>query len=64
MPYYDYECLSKDCGMVTEILHGILETPNVHCKYCGNPSRVRIAPVPAAFKGSGWAKDNYSSTTK
>ena len=40
MPIYEYEC--SQCGVVTEAIHGMNETPTVECESCGGTKTSRI----------------------
>ena len=65
MPIYDYLC--SNCGVRTEVIHGIDAQGPRFCPACGaeNTLRKAFAPPAVHFKGSGWAKkDRSSSTTK
>ena len=65
MPIYDYLC--SNCGVRTEVIHGIDAPGPRFCPSCGaeNTLRKAFAPPAVHFKGSGWAKkDRSSSITK
>lgn len=59
MPYYDYRC--DKCQAVKEVFHDMSVRPRLRCE-CGNADRFTRVPVACAvaFKGEGWARDNYS----
>lgn len=53
MPAYDYVC--DTCEIVTEITHGMFETPQILCA-CGKEMRKSISGGTGfQLKGNGWA---------
>lgn len=57
MPIYEYKC--KSCGKVTEIWHGVNESANGHCPYCGGSLQKIISNTGFILKGSGWYVTDY-----
>ena len=62
MPLYDYSC--QNCSYEFETLQGANETPLIECPECKKTGLKKLAAAPAfAFKGGGWYKDLYSSSS-
>lgn len=61
MPTYDYKC--RKCGHRFEG-EARMASPCPACPRadCGGTTEKTFGPVPAHFRGGGWAKDGYSST--
>jgi len=57
MPIYEYKC--ERCGKVTEIWHGVNESPNNHCPHCGGSLHKIISNASFILKGSGWYETDY-----
>jgi putative FmdB family regulatory protein len=64
VPLYEYKC--ESCGMASEHQQRISDEPLRDCAACGiEGTLVRlIGATSFVLRGSGWAKDNYASTTK
>jgi len=60
MPIYDYKCDSCSTEFETLICHSD-DKPS--CPGCGSEKATRIVAKKMSFqlKGSGWARDNYST---
>lgn len=64
MPLYDYKC-TKCTYELEDIKKHIFDNTSIHtCPLCNSTMRQMIRPQIFSFKGSGWAKDGYSSTKK
>ena len=62
MPTYDYQC--RSCGVITEVVHSMLEDGPTKCERCGGELRRVFHPTGIIFKGGGFYKtDSRSSTT-
>jgi putative FmdB family regulatory protein len=61
MPLYEYQCTS--CGERTEILQRISDPPYTHCPKCGGEMKKLISSPAIQFKGSGFYKTDYASTS-
>lgn len=61
MPTYEYECGA--CGECFEVQQRITDDPLASCPKCGKKGRIQrlISVSQFVLKGSGWAKDGYSS---
>lgn len=59
MPVYEYYC--DRCKREFEIERRITEERRDECPYCGQISRRVLSAAAFVLKGSGWAKDKYSS---
>ena len=65
MPRYEYKC--THCQDITEVMHSIMDQPEVVCESCNTPrQRIISRNVGIAFKGSGFYVTDSSnqSTTK
>jgi putative FmdB family regulatory protein len=62
VPTYDYQC--RSCGVITEVVHSMLEDGPTKCERCGGQLRRVFHPTGIIFKGGGFYKtDSRSSTT-
>ena len=61
MPLYEYECQS--CKERTEIIQKISDPPYTHCPKCGGDVRKLISSPAIQFKGSGFYKTDYPSSS-
>lgn len=61
MPLHDYVCYS--CGAVNEILTKVSGPEPKFCPTCGTEDSLdkELGAPSFHLKGSGWAKDSYSS---
>jgi len=62
MPIYVFKC--KSCEKDFEVFERKIKYPiDYKCPHCGSHNVYKcIAPTSFILKGSGWARDNYSST--
>jgi len=61
MPLYEYECNS--CHQRSEILQRVSDPPYSHCPKCGGEVKKLISSPAIQFKGSGFYKTDYASTS-
>ncbi len=61
MPTYDYQC--RSCGVITEVVHSMLEDGPSTCERCGGPLRPIVHPSGIIFKGSGFYKTDSRSSS-
>ena len=61
MPTYDYQC--RSCGVITEVVHSMLEEGPSECERCGGQLRRVVHPTGIIFKGSGFYKTDSRSST-
>ena len=61
MPLYEYKCSS--CGERTEILQRVSDPPYSHCPKCGGEMKKLFSSPAIQFKGSGFYKTDYASTS-
>lgn len=61
MPTYDYQC--RSCGVITEVVHSMLEDGPSECEHCGGPLRRVVHPTGIIFKGSGFYKTDSRSSS-
>lgn len=62
MPLYAYHC--EHCGSESEFLQSVQDEPMRDCPNCEQPSLKKQVTAPSfSFKGSGWYKDLYSSSS-
>ena len=61
MPTYDYQC--RSCGVITEVVHSMLEDGPTECARCGGPLRRVVHPTGIIFRGSGFYKNDSRSST-
>lgn len=63
MPAYDYQC--RSCGVISEVVHSMLEDGPTKCERCGGELRRLVHPTGIIFKGSGFYKtDSRSSSSR
>lgn len=60
MPTYDYQC--RSCGIITEVVHSMLEDGPTACAACGGPLRRVVHAAGIIFKGSGFYKTDSRSS--
>lgn len=60
MPTYDYQC--RSCGVITEVVHSMLEDGPTECDRCGGPLRRVVHPTGIIFRGSGFYKNDSRSS--
>lgn len=62
MPLYDYRC--ESCDYEEEVLQGSSDEHLTECPSCKKSDFKRQIAAPSfAFKGGGWYKDLYGSST-
>ena len=61
MPLFEYQCTV--CGERTEILQRFSDPPYSHCPKCGGDMKKLISSPAIQFKGSGFYKTDYASTS-
>ena len=61
MPLYEYQCTK--CGERTEILQRFSDPPYAHCPKCGGEVKKLFSSPAIQFKGSGFYKTDYASTS-
>ena len=60
MPTYDYQC--RTCGVISEVVHSMLEEGPSECERCGGQLRRVVHPTGIIFKGSGFYKTDSRSS--
>ena len=61
MPTYDYQC--RSCGVITEVVHTMLEDGPSECVRCGGQLRRLVHPTWIIFRGSGFYKTDSRSSS-
>lgn len=61
MPIYEYQC--KSCNERHEIIQRISDDPLTHCPKCGGEMKKLISSPAIQFKGSGFYKTDYPSSS-
>jgi len=61
MALYEYACVK--CGERVEIIQRHSDPPYKHCPKCGGDMRKLISSPAIQFKGSGFYKTDYASTS-
>lgn len=61
MPLYEYAC--QQCGERIEIIQKISDPPYSHCPKCGGEMRKLISSPAIQFKGPGFYKTDYASSS-
>jgi putative FmdB family regulatory protein len=61
MPIYEYQC--QQCKQRQEVIQGISEAPLETCPSCGGSLKKLISSPAIQFKGSGFYKTDYPSST-
>ena len=61
MPLYEYQCTV--CGERSEILQRLSDPSYTHCPKCGGTVKKLISSPAIQFKGSGFYKTDYASTS-
>ncbi|MBM3960154.1 MAG: zinc ribbon domain-containing protein [SAR202 cluster bacterium] len=62
MPIYDYKCSS--CGKTFETRQSFYDDPVASCPVCGKSAERQITAVAVHFKGSGFYKTDYGSSSR
>lgn len=61
MPIYEYQC--KQCNERHEIIQRFSEAPLTHCPKCGGEMKKLFSSPAIQFKGSGFYKTDYPSSS-
>lgn len=61
MPIYEYQCTA--CNERHEIIHRFSDAPATHCPKCGGDLKKLISSPAIQFKGSGFYKTDYPSSS-
>ena len=61
MPLFEYQCTL--CGERTEILQKASDSSYAHCPKCGGAVKKLFSSPAIQFKGSGFYKTDYASTS-
>jgi len=61
MPLYEYECIH--CKERTEVLQRVSDSPSPQCPKCGAEMKKLISSPAIQFKGSGFYKTDYASSS-
>jgi putative FmdB family regulatory protein len=61
MPIYEYEC--QTCGVHFERKQSVYDQPMQTCPECGGKVRKLFFPAGIIFKGSGFYKTDYASSS-
>jgi putative FmdB family regulatory protein len=61
MPLYEYQCTK--CNERTEILQKLNDPPYTHCPKCGGEVKKLFSSPAIQFKGSGFYKTDYATTS-
>ncbi len=61
MPIYEYQC--SQCNDRHEIIQRISDDPLTHCPKCGGDMKKLISSPAIQFKGSGFYKTDYASSS-
>jgi putative FmdB family regulatory protein len=61
MPLYEYQCTA--CKERTEILQRMSDPPYERCPKCGGEMKKLLSSPAIQFKGSGFYKTDYASTS-
>jgi putative FmdB family regulatory protein len=61
VPAYDYQC--RSCGVISEVVHSMLEDGPTMCERCGGELRRLVHPTGIIFKGSGFYKTDSRSSS-
>lgn len=61
MPAYDYQC--RSCGVISEVVHSMLEDGPTKCERCGGELRRLVHPTGIIFRGSGFYKTDSRASS-
>ncbi|HYH06755.1 MAG TPA: FmdB family zinc ribbon protein [Thermoanaerobaculia bacterium] len=61
MPIYEYQC--RQCNERHEIIQKLSDDPLAHCPKCGGEMKKLISSPAIQFKGSGFYKTDYTSSS-
>jgi putative FmdB family regulatory protein len=62
MPIYGYRC--EKCGNELEVLQSFSEERLTECPKCGGALQKKLYPVGVIYKGTGFYKTDYNSSSK
>jgi putative FmdB family regulatory protein len=62
VPTYDYQC--RTCGVITEVIHSMLDAGPSACDRCGGELRRVLYPTGIIFKGSGFYRNDSRATSE
>ena len=62
MPLYEYECIN--CKERVEIIQKISDPTEAQCPKCGGTMKRLLSAPAIQFKGSGFYKTDYASSSK
>ena len=62
MPLYEYQC--SQCSERVEVIQRLSDPPYSHCPKCGGDMKKLLSAPAIQFKGSGWYKTDYASSSK
>ncbi len=61
MPLYEYQC--EKCGQRVEVIQRVSDKPYSHCPKCGGDMKKLFSAPAIQFKGSGFYKTDYPSSS-
>jgi putative FmdB family regulatory protein len=61
VPLYEYKC--EKCGERVEIIQRVSDKPYSICPKCGGDMKKQISAPAIQFKGSGFYKTDYASSS-
>ena len=61
MPIYEYQC--RQCNERQEVIQNFSDAPLTECSKCGGEMKKLISSPAIQFKGSGFYKTDYASTS-
>jgi len=61
LPTYDYQC--RSCGVITEVVHSMIEDGPSVCERCGGDLRRVVHASGIIFRGSGFYKTDSRSSS-
>lgn len=61
MPLYEYQC--QQCGERVEVIQRLSDPPYSHCPKCSGAMKKLISSPAIQFKGSGFYKTDYASSS-
>ncbi|HEX7150536.1 MAG TPA: FmdB family zinc ribbon protein [Thermoanaerobaculia bacterium] len=62
MPLYEYQC--RECSERIEVIQKMSDPPLSHCPKCNGEMKKLLSAPAIQFKGSGFYKNDYSSSSK
>ncbi|MFI5258383.1 MAG: FmdB family zinc ribbon protein [Candidatus Limnocylindrales bacterium] len=60
MPIYDYVC--SKCGRTIEVMHAVHGHGPSTCTECRGPMKKAFSALAVHYKGTGWARNERSSS--